>query len=76
MITSSLDWEPSLKPRISSPMLDLGFLISPQDEAEDSLDWSSKRQHGDGTLLTPDISGTAATGDVNPEDKVCFLTSV
>ncbi|KAF2241863.1 hypothetical protein BU26DRAFT_171673 [Trematosphaeria pertusa] len=50
-------------------MLNLGILISPQDEAEDSLDRPCKRQHGEGAYTSPDTSGAAATGDINPEDK-------
>lgn len=76
MLTLSLDWEPSLKPRIPPPMINLGFLIPPQDEAEDSLDRPSKRQHGEGTYPSPDTSGAAATGDIDPQDKVLFPTLI
>ena len=76
MLTSSLDWEPSLKPRIAPLMLNLDFLIPPQDEANDSLDRPSKRQHGEGTYPSPDTSGAAAAGDINPQDKVRSSTLI
>ena len=70
MLTLSLDWEPSLKPRIPPPRIDLGFLIPPQDQAEDSLDRPSKRQHGEGTYPSPDTLGAAAVDNINLQEKV------
>ena len=75
MLTSSLDWEPGLKPCIP-PILNLGFLIPPQDEAEDSPDRPNKRQYGEGTYPSPDASGAAATGDINSQDKVRSLALI
>lgn len=69
MLTSSLDWEPSLKPRRLPPALDLGFLIPPQNEVEDS-GRPSKRQHGERIYPSPEISGAGVTDDLNSQDKV------
>lgn len=74
LLTLSLDWQPSLKPRIRAPMLNLGFLKPPRDEFEESLDREAeespdrpkKRQHAEESYLSPEASGIAATSDVIP----------
>ncbi|KAL8825346.1 MAG: hypothetical protein Q9191_004469 [Dirinaria sp. TL-2023a] len=68
LLPRKIDWEPSFKPRIAPPW-NLDFLSPIQDEAEDSLNPPSKRQHGEGPYPSPDTSGAAATGDINMQDK-------
>ncbi|KAL8748085.1 MAG: hypothetical protein Q9190_000113 [Brigantiaea leucoxantha] len=70
LLQRKADWEPNLKPRKRLPEIDLGFLISPQNEAEDSPDRPDKRQqHGNGTYTPLDTSRAAATGDITLRDK-------
>lgn len=61
MLTSSLDWQPSLKPCIRPTKANLDHLYRSEDEAEESLERPSKRQQGDESYLSPDTSGAAAT---------------
>ena len=76
MLTPSLDWELDLKPRIQRSNLDLGFMMNrpENDEAEDPISRPSKRQQGDTSYLSPDASGSDASG-INLKDTVRYLYS-
>ena len=76
MLTSFLDWQSSLKPRILPPMWNFASLFQPQNEAEDSPDRPSKRQQGDESYLSPDASGAVATDDINSKDEVRHSTFI
>ena len=55
-LTSSLDWQPSLKPCIRPTKVNLDHLYRSEDEAEESLERPSKRQQGDESYISPEIS--------------------
>ena len=73
MLTSSLDWQSILKPRIRPRMVNFDHLFPTENEAEDSPERPSKRQQGDESYPSPNTSGTAATGDMASKDKVIPL---
>lgn len=75
MFISSLDWEPSLKPRKLPPALNLGFLIPPQNKVEDP-GRPSKRHHGEQIYASPETSGAGATDDLIFQDKVSSLALI
>ena len=64
MLTSFIDWQPSLKPRIRPTKLKLDHLYRSEDEAKESLERPSKRQQQGGeAYLSPDPSGAAVTAE-------------
>lgn len=61
LLTSSLDWQPSLKPPIPSERANLDFLYRLVDEAAESRGRPIDQQGGGNDYISPHISGAAIT---------------
>lgn len=60
MFTSSIDWQPSLKPRIRPTKSKLDHLYGLDDEAKEPVERPSERHQCDETYPSADTSGGAA----------------
>ena len=60
MLTLSLDWQPSLRPRIRPTKANLDHLYRLEEKAEESLERPGKRQQGVEPYISPDTSGASA----------------